>query len=136
MCKGPDAQRSLVVKKLRAGRSAALCVRATAQHELGDGARPGRASQATLRKQDFIQRIQDAVGGLGEELHGLICLLEGSLWLLCVEGVGERKGYCLLVSSTSDSQGEGPGEVSMPGGFSPGKAPQHGSPLSPSLLLS
>lgn len=106
------------------------------QHALGDGVRPGRALQATLRKQDFILRIQDAVEGLGVELHDIIRLLEGSLWPLCTEGIGERKGYCLLAFSASGSQGEGcTGDVSIPGGFSPGKTPQHGSPLSPGLLL-
>lgn len=105
-------------------------MRTMVQHKLGDGARPGRALQAMFRKQDFILRIQDAIEGLGVELHDIICLLEGSLWPLCTEWIDERKVYCLLVSSASGSQGEGcAGEVSIFEGFSPGKALQHGSPL-------
>lgn len=73
--------------------------------------------------------------GLAEELHDIICLLEGSLWLLSREWIGERKAYCLLVPLPLAAREKDAQERCPSLGDSPGKAPQHGSPLSPSLLL-
>lgn len=66
------------------------CARATVQHELGDGAKPGRALKTLLSEQDFILRTQDTMEGLGVEHHGIICFLEDSLWLVCAKQMGER----------------------------------------------
>lgn len=104
-----------------------------------EGHGPALAGRQSQTRQDLIDHIegtglypkdiQNAMEGFRVEHHGIICLLEGSLWLLFADWVGERREYCLLVSSASGIQRQGPPhrgpptEVSIPGGL------REGSPL-------
>lgn len=45
-----------------------------------------------LREQGFILRTQNVMEGLRAECHGIICLLEASLWLLCAVWTGGGEG--------------------------------------------
>lgn len=51
----------------------------------------------------YPKNMWDTVEGFRGEHHGIICLLEDSLWLLFADWTGEKRGYCLLVSSASSS---------------------------------
>lgn len=52
----------------------------------------------------YPKDIRDAVEGFRVEHHGIICLLEDSLWLLFADWTGERRGYYHFVSSASSSR--------------------------------
>lgn len=74
--------------------------------------------------------------GLRAEYHGIICLPEGSPWLLCAVWIGRSKGivsWFLLPLAAREEAHHTAGYPSS--GLSPGRSPHH-SPSPPVSFLS
>lgn len=82
-----------------------------------------------LREQGFILRPRDAMEGLRAGYHGIICLLEGSLWLLCAVWIGRGEGIASWFLLPLVAREEPQHIAGCPSsGLSPGRPPHH-SPL-------
>ena len=88
-----------------------------------------------LREQGFILRLRDAMEGLRAEHHGIIGLLEGSLWLLCAVWFGRGEGIASWFLLPLAAREEAQHIASCPSsGLSPGRPPHHS--CLPTRLLS